>query len=308
MKRGLALVVAVAGLTLLWAPSAQAFNCGTTLDSFTSGNSTNLGPNWTEQAPDPAIEAQGFTVVAAQTGLATFNGIQSTEACADVATPAGGGTSYAAIVLKYANLTTNAFIKVQDSNPGISFDTLYFYKGNNGSTASPSQSIPVPFASARLHVSFIGTTVTVDIDTNFDNQPETTLTGLNFANTGLGTGIGLGAYGHARLDNFAIPKSEVPEGTKFSCAGKTATQVGSDAGDIINGTAGPDVIVALGAGDIVRGRGGKDLLCGGNGKDKLVGGPGKDRLLGQAGKDTLLGGPKNDVCNGGAGKDVLKNC
>lgn len=308
MKRALALVTAVAGLALFWAPSAQAFECGTLLDTFTRANGTSLGSNWTEQAPNPAIEAQGFTVVAAQTGLATFNGIQSTEACADVATPAAGGLSYAAIVLKYANLTTNAFIKVQDQQAGNSFDTLYFYKGNNGTTASPAQAIPVPFQSGRLHVAFNGTTVTVDIDTNFDNQPETTLTGQNFANTGLGTGIGLGAYGHARLDNFSIPTTEVPTGGKLSCAGTPATKVGTDAGDIINGTAGRDVIVALGGGDIVRGRGGKDLLCGGNGKDKLVGGPGKDRLLGQAGKDILLGGPKNDLCNGGPGRDTVASC
>jgi Ca2+-binding RTX toxin-like protein len=306
MKRALALITAVAGLALFWAPSAQAFDCGTSLDEFNRANGTSLGPNWTEQAPDPAILGGTFNVAAAQSGLATFNGVSASEACVDV--QPGAGTSYAAIVLKYASLSpNNVFIKVQGAG---TFSQAWFYKGNNGLpwNGGVNPHALIPFNSARFHVSVNGSTVTADIDTNFDNQPEQTVVEQNLPTTGLGTGIGLGAYGNARLDNFSIPKSEVPAGGNLSCAGTPATKVGTDAGDIINGTAGRDVIVALGGGDIVRGRGGKDLLCGGNGKDKLVGGPGKDRLLGQAGKDKLLGGPKNDLCNGGPGRDTVASC
>jgi Ca2+-binding RTX toxin-like protein len=306
MKRALLLVTAVAGLALFWAPSAQAFNCGTTLDSFTRANSTNLGPSWTEQAPDPAILGQTFTVAAAQTGLATFNGVQSNDACVDV--QPGAGLSYAAIVLKYADLSpNNVFIKIQGAG---TFNQAWFYKGNNGIAwnLGTNPHALVAFSSARFHVSVNGTTVTADIDTNFDNLPEQTVVEQNLPTTGLGNGIGLGAYGGARLDNFAIPKTQVPAGAQFSCKGKTATLVGSDAAEILNGTAAADVIVGRGGGDILRGKGGNDLICGGNGKDKLVGGKGRDSLYGNAGKDKLIGGPKTDVCIGGPGKDTARSC
>jgi hypothetical protein len=313
VRRTLILVATAAAFALLWAPGAQAapFNCGTTLDTFTRANSTSLGTNWTEQAPDPSIEAGGFTNVAPTTGLATFNLVSSAQACVDVA-PAASGVSYAAIVLKYANLATdNVFVKVQDQNaPAGQFDTIFFYRGNNGAPFGTTTGTLTPFSSGRFHVAVNGTTVTADIDTNFDNQPEQTITTTGLNTTGLGTGIGLGAYGHPRLDNFAIPRTAVPAGgnTKLLCKGKVATLVGSDAAETINGTARADVIVGLGGADILRGRGGNDVICGGGGADKLVGGPGKDRLYGQQGKDTLVGGPKNDVCAGGPGKDTAIAC
>jgi Tol biopolymer transport system component len=89
------------------------------------------------------------------------------------------------------------------------------------------------------------------------------------------------------------------------CAGLTATHVGTQGPDVIEGTPQADVISALGGADVARGLGGKDVVCGGKGRDRLVGGGGKDDLRGQAGPDTLKGGKGRDSLRGGKGRDKL---
>ena len=100
---------------------------------------------------------------------------------------------------------------------------------------------------------------------------------------------------------------------KPRCAGKIATIVGTNKGELIRGTPKNDVIVAKGGHDIVLGRGGNDIVCGNRGNDKLVGGGGNDLMFGQAGRDKhfggpgrdrLVGGPANDSFNGGTGNDA----
>jgi dipeptidyl aminopeptidase/acylaminoacyl peptidase len=72
----------------------------------------------------------------------------------------------------------------------------------------------------------------------------------------------------------------------FSCGGRQATIVGSDAGEKLKGTKGPDVIVGNGGNDRIKGLAGRDRLCGGTGRDRLAGGKGaKDLCRGQQGKD-----------------------
>ncbi len=100
---------------------------------------------------------------------------------------------------------------------------------------------------------------------------------------------------------------------KPTCAGKTATKVGTAKGEIIRGTSKADVIVARGGHDVILGLGGNDTICGGPGNDRIVGAAGNDLLLGQggrdklfggAGRDRLLGGPANDRMVGGKGNDA----
>ena len=88
-----------------------------------------------------------------------------------------------------------------------------------------------------------------------------------------------------------------------TCRGKTATIVGTDAGETIAGTGGKDVVAALGGNDRVKGLGGADLVCAGSGNDRANGAGGKDRLYGEAGKDRLNGGGAKDRLKGGGGKD-----
>lgn len=94
-----------------------------------------------------------------------------------------------------------------------------------------------------------------------------------------------------------------------SCAGLTATILGTAASETIAGTSGPDVIVAGDGNDVVIAGGGNDVVCGGAGNDRLKGGGGKDRLLGETGKDRLSGGGgRRDVCKGGPQKDRATTC
>ncbi|MGZ5346699.1 MAG: hypothetical protein ACXWGV_03780 [Solirubrobacterales bacterium] len=90
------------------------------------------------------------------------------------------------------------------------------------------------------------------------------------------------------------------------CGGLTPTVVGTDARDVIRGSAFADVISSLGGKDVVSGLGGNDVVCGGASKDVLRGGAGRDRLLGQAGRDKLIGGKGKDKLKGGAGRDVQR--
>jgi hypothetical protein len=89
-----------------------------------------------------------------------------------------------------------------------------------------------------------------------------------------------------------------------TCAGRTATKVGTDDTEIVTGTPGADVIAALDGDDVVRAGAGNDVVCGGDGNDELKGASGRDRLLGETGRDKLNGGGgAGDRCDGGPSRD-----
>ena len=99
-----------------------------------------------------------------------------------------------------------------------------------------------------------------------------------------------------------------------SCFGQTATIVGTDAPEVINGTSSADVIVGLGGEDTIYGKGGNDQICGDSGGDSLYGQGGSDRVSGDsltasAGcffeNDSIFGGPGNDNLYGGAEGDTV---
>jgi len=84
-------------------------------------------------------------------------------------------------------------------------------------------------------------------------------------------------------DGFAY--AEGMEVEPPTCAGKTATIVGTVRRDVIVGSRFGDVIATLGGSDKVKGKGGRDLICTGDGRDKINGGPGRDRCKGGTGRD-----------------------
>jgi uncharacterized protein (DUF1501 family) len=90
-----------------------------------------------------------------------------------------------------------------------------------------------------------------------------------------------------------------------SCAGKTATIVGSAASETLRGTPGDDVIVGLGGNDLIYGGGGNDLICAGPGNDAAFGGDGNDGLYGDGGDDELRGDAGDDRVRGGGGNDRI---
>ena len=106
------------------------------------------------------------------------------------------------------------------------------------------------------------------------------------------------------------PASQVQAATP-SCAGQTATIVGTTRDDRLVGTARRDVIAGRGGDDVIEGLGGNDLVCGGADADVLRGGVGDDALYGNGDRlgsdvagsflvgDILLGGPDDDRLVGG---------
>jgi Ca2+-binding RTX toxin-like protein len=117
----------------------------------------------------------------------------------------------------------------------------------------------------------------------------------------------LSTVGVQNFDNFQV--TTIP-----TCAGLSATIIGTDGDNIMSGTAGPDVIVGLGGNDVIYGLGNNDVICGGSGDDRISGGTGNDRLYGQtgnnvlqgdSGNDILVGGASNDIVNGATGNDIL---
>jgi Ca2+-binding RTX toxin-like protein len=110
-----------------------------------------------------------------------------------------------------------------------------------------------------------------------------------------------------------------------SCAGKTATIVGTPGNDVLASKKASDVILGLGGNDrISAGSNGNDVICGGAGNDRingnrgnnvLIGEDGRDRIMGQGGNDKmiggggsdrLIGGSGNDQQDGGAGRDIVR--
>jgi Ca2+-binding RTX toxin-like protein len=96
--------------------------------------------------------------------------------------------------------------------------------------------------------------------------------------------------------------------------GEGAT-LGTEAGERIRGTGGPNFIFARGGDDDVlgragndslRGEAGNDSLDGGCGRDSLDGGTGDDSLSAASGHDLLFGGVGADTLNGGAGNDTIE--
>jgi T1SS-143 domain-containing protein len=72
---------------------------------------------------------------------------------------------------------------------------------------------------------------------------------------------------------------------------------GTNAVDVMHGSANADTMI---------GNGGDDWLYGAGGDDLIYGGVGKDKLFGESGNDTIYGGDANDELYGGDGNDTLR--
>ena len=107
---------------------------------------------------------------------------------------------------------------------------------------------------------------------------------------------------------------EVPPRGAIICLGRIATIIGTNNGERLTGTSGPDVIDGRGGRDISHSKGGDDRVCAGSGNDvvrtksgsDLVdGGKGDDIIRTGSGMDFALGGPGSDEMYGGSGMDYL---
>lgn len=91
------------------------------------------------------------------------------------------------------------------------------------------------------------------------------------------------------------------------CQGTNASDLilGSAGLDNINGKNGDDCIVSGDGNDIIDGGAGNDYIMAGEGNDTLSGGNNDDYLVGGNGDDDLNGDKGTDVCIGGLGNDTI---
>jgi secreted trypsin-like serine protease len=116
---------------------------------------------------------------------------------------------------------------------------------------------------------------------------------------------------YTRLSKFVSWVTDIsgigPGGDELpKCKGMTATHVGTDGDDVINGSDGDDVIVGLAGDDVINGGKGADLICGNGGDDLVRGGGGNDLILGGKGNDDLRGGWGADDLRGNGQDDILR--
>jgi hypothetical protein len=198
---------------ILFATTGQA--AMVVLDNFNRPDGPLLG-NWTVQSGAFNIVNNG--VQGGGTALATYNGITSNILEADVQAT-NANLQYVALVLGYAGLNNNLFIKVQSQNGAPAFDHGACYSGNNGA-GGPSFglgffSLTQPFTTAHMRAEYNpgGNSVTITFS-NIDGGSGTQQYVCNGAPATGGTGIGIGAYDLAqgRLDNFAadiVPQTPI---------------------------------------------------------------------------------------------------
>jgi len=202
------------------------------LDNFNRADSSSLGAGWTEVGGGSIGITGDRAEGVVNESLATFNGQTSSTVIIDAFAPTSISTGYVAAVLGFADSYHSLFIKVQDNGGGTQFTNFGFYFGNNGFnngawSGSYFGTLTTPFSSGRMMVTLSGTTVTASFDPGFTGTYTQTYTASAVPIGLLGTGIGIGTFGSATLDNFAIPGSAVPvpEPSSLAIAGLAAAVV-----------------------------------------------------------------------------------
>ena len=176
-------------------------------DDFNRADSSTLGPGWTTRNPGLGIVG-GQAATTRDEALSTYNGPSQSAVEIDVFTNQGRGVQYAAIVLKYTDVGNNIFIKVQSQGSSPSFGNYAIYYGNDGlfSPAGIFGTLETPFTSGKIRATLTGDTATLQVDPGFTGtftqSYSYTFSALQVA--ALGSGVGIGAYGGASIDNFAI--------------------------------------------------------------------------------------------------------
>ena len=170
--------------------------------------------------------------------------------------------------------TGTATISTEDNGTNVTtFDTtLAVYTGNTLGTL---------------------TTVAADDDSGTGNRSSTTFP------------VNGGTTYRIKVDGFAASNGllnlHIENGPPPQCFGVAATKVGTAGNDVLNGTAGVDVIVAGDGDDTINGLDGNDRICGDAGIDTINGGTGDDFVLGGSAADLINGGSGNDTLVGNPG-------
>jgi hypothetical protein len=221
-------MLAVAAIVITALAPTRADASVIVLDDFNRADSPTLGADWTQQAGTCSILSNQANCTSSS--LATFDGGTGLVVGADVFAIGTGAVDYAALLLGYADNSNNLFIKVQDQDGVLGFESIGFYFGHNGTNNSAwSDSVFLLSAlpniiSAYMEISLVGTDLHLDLDTNFDSVFEHSFVRNNVPVGLLGTGIGIGGFStsNTRLDNFGAGVAAVPEPTSLLLLGSGA--------------------------------------------------------------------------------------
>lgn len=188
-------------------------------DNFDRANAPDLGVNWTNMTGTIGINGNMAQAPITDTNVALVNGYSDLAANTAISFDLfheSGTVSYAAAVLGYTSQASSIFVKVQDNESNGTFNRAFFYVGDNGAGGGFGYDDLNPFTSARVYVWFTGTVASLGIDTNFDTVLDQTYS-RDYGTSAWGTGAGLGAYGDALIDNYAI--NAVPEPATLAVLG-----------------------------------------------------------------------------------------
>ncbi|MDA8104047.1 MAG: hypothetical protein M0Z71_01575 [Nitrospiraceae bacterium] len=205
MKKNWLLLVILFSLFFISSPIGISQVNATVLDDFNRPNGS-IGGNWTVQSGSFNIVSNA--VQGGPSALATYNSLSSNVLEADV-TSTGTSIQYEALVLAYANLDNNIFIKVQTQGGGTTFTNAACYQGNNGSTSTFGLgffNLTAAFTTAHMRAAYDPGTSSVTITfSNIDGGSGTQQYVCTGAPSTGGSGVGIGAYNIASgtLDNFA---------------------------------------------------------------------------------------------------------
>jgi hypothetical protein len=213
----------------------------TACDSFNRAYSSDLGPDWEEQAGDAYLA--GGTVRSSE-GSVLLTHARAGSPYADARLTArfakqSGVVFYVAVIAGYAGPQDCVFAKVQDNDFDGAFDRVFFYRGDNGNPWSTQYTfaLSAPMAGGVMRLSFEddGDTAVLEIEDELTGAAAVFRCSgvLGFASA-LGTSVGLGAYSGASADDFGLNEGcgSLALAKSGTCPGVLSLRVSGHSGDV----------------------------------------------------------------------------
>jgi len=194
-------------------PPATAGRAASGADDFDRPDSASMGPDWTEVAGDADIfNNQGRAL---SKGYMVHNSIfedykVSTLSMDFLPTATGPILIYTALIAAVG--TDFLFIKVQDNNSDGLYESVWFYKNDNGGNWGGTgwhYTLVTPTAGGRMHISFDPTGdicyCDLDLDLNGIIDESCQCDGILASGLSLGQGFGIAYYNNeGTFDNWVV--------------------------------------------------------------------------------------------------------
>lgn len=192
------------------------------LDNFNRPDGP-IGPKWVNNA-GKFVVSNNVAMGAGSTNLATYNGVYSNVAEADIQS-VGTGLEYVGLVLGYRDINNNLFVKFQNSDGAPGFDQGACYVGNNGITGSFGLglfTLDQPFTTAHLKTEWNGNTVYITLSNIDGTSNSQAYICIGAPYTG-GSAIGINSFTTmSNIDNFAADGASIDTLYVFARGGDNA--------------------------------------------------------------------------------------